>query len=857
MAPEDSDAYEHASLAATAFLKRTLDAADRVEKELLKHKALSKEDPKRLTEAEEQLYEEYLTQADALAIILPRLFQQARLVQYHPKIQEQLQDVFEIIHDRERLIEEIERARATVLLGSEHRGRPLRPEEIQELTPIATTAWILREKLSIRPELSVPQKEALQKLVASLPAAEESYKNKTNAIGDEFKDTQKVADKERKTAGAERMTQGLPKAELVLDAPEISIDVWRKLLTQGGALEKKRAAKQLGEGIQEFEQDFLKLKAYEEFKEEAHAALKEHIQKNKDIRYWIDLLDRRGAIPIPGADVAKERALTSPKEFQNIFDEVTSKVRGSFESIATSNDAKLTGELLQLLKRMEGGEIVDPQALNTCLDAYLRIQRHAGTLLASIQRWQVVENAGRVGAMRGPNMLDQVTRVGGKTLLYHLRQAAPYGIFRTRSYQDEDGRFILLESATPENLGWQYQLKEGGKAYLTLQAAILTPILHRMAMRIPLLGPRVFGRWYVRLGIPSVLGALSQVGAKEGAAEVRVRQALDAVENSFIRLEQSPGTLPPTTVRNEANSVFEHLLIILQASEGTSPNAPKQDLALEAHLYTNQLLMALDYPPYHEIGAEVIPSAKAGMSPEVREYLAVHVKERQGVNSDTHTKLETLQTTIRGSSDEPSVDLFLYTGKFPENVRKESILKALKDARRSTEFEKVALEEGRTALGTNDAARKEKAFQYAGETYLTLKKLRYIEYETRRKLGAKYFGRQSVNPEETMKLGTHSFTLPSTENEIRRLVDLSPRSVVTIARVLEDSAALSNADIAKHWYKEAYPTGRVARFLGGKKQVDQEIDKRFGAEGNRTGMGEKFLEEWVSLLEYSKEKMRK
>src|SRR3989344_4267398 len=111
------------------------------------------------------------------------------------------------------------------------------------------------------PELSQIQKEAMSRFVESLRIGEGGYRTKTEAVGDTFTETGKTADRERRKAGAERVTQGFPSAELILDTPALSIMVWEYLLTKGGENEKVRAARQLKEGIQEFRKDFLELRA--------------------------------------------------------------------------------------------------------------------------------------------------------------------------------------------------------------------------------------------------------------------------------------------------------------------------------------------------------------------------------------------------------------------------------------------------------------------------------------------------------------------------------------------------------------------------------------------------------------------
>jgi len=841
--PEDSDAYEHAALATESFLKRTLDAAALVEQELTKNNALPLGDDKHLTPEEVMQYEDFLTQAEALAMILPKLLQQARIVQYQPDTEERLRSVFEIIHEREILIQNMERGRATVLRGTMRRGSPMRPGEIEELVPLATLAWMTSEKLSPRPELSQIQKEAMSRFIGSLEIGEGHYRTKTEAVGDTFTETGKTADRERRKAGAERVTQGFPSAELILDTPELSVTVWEYLLTKGGKNEKVRAARQLKEGIREFQKDFLELRAYEEFTQEAKTALKEHMRKNENISRWFDVFD------IPGKDILKDRALTSPAEFQEIFDLVTKKMRGDFDAIASSDDAKSIGEFLIQLEQMEKSENVDEEHIRRLLAAYARLQAHTGSVLATLQRWQVAENIGRVGATGKPNMLDQTTRMGGKTLWFRLQELAPYGVFRTRSYRAEDGRIIILTPTPPDTL--KDHLKEGSKAYLAVEAAILTPILHRMAIRIPLLGKRLFGRWYAKIGVPVALAEVSIAGAESGAAMVRMRQALDAVEISLGHLETASGSLQEPVIHREADSIFEHLLIALQAAEGSSPDTPNTELATEAHLYTNQLLMALNFPPYHELSPEAVPSQRPEMSQELKEYLQMRERERQGVNVATRSKLDDLDLSIqnRRTPDLSTTDELLRNGILPSAVGTDSLLQAMQEVLHRPEFRQLKYDEA--TLGANERAQRQKAFETAGEVSLTYKKLRKIEFENRKKLKEKYVGRESVDPNAKTEMGPHTFSLNDVEKDIRRLGILSPMEILTIARYLEMHEP-TNAEIAAMWYKENYPPTGISSLLGGKWFADNEMNQRFGEPGNRTGLGEKLLREWVGVWGYEK-----
>ncbi len=839
IAEEDSHAYEKASLAIGAFLGRTLDAASMVEGELQKNEKLRAEDDRRLKSGEREQYEDFLTQAEADAIILPRLLQQARVVQYSPEMQKQLREVYDVIGSRENLIENMELARATILRGSLRRNEPLHPSEIAELVPIATVAWMLREKLSFRAELTTEQKRSLLNQVRAQPDAEEAYKRKTKEAGAAFEETGREADAERRKEGAERVTQGLPGAELILDAPELSIAVWERLLIDGGPKEKIRHARQFREGVTKFQKDFLERQAYEEFKKDAEGQMAKDIGKNEFARkilqfFWF-----------LGGDAVDERVLTDPKEFQNVFEKVMSTTKEKFEEIGKAKEAAECPELLLLLEEMEKGEQIDESRLGNLLGSYATLQRQSGTLLSALQRWQVVENVDRVGGKGNANMLDQVTRIGDKNFGASLRDLAPYGVFRTRSYRDEEGRLILLAPAPDSS-----QLTEGVKSYITLEAAILAPILHRMMTRVPLLG-RVFRPWYVRLGVPIALAEVSRAGAKGGADSLTMKNAIDAVEQSVQNLEASKGGMSGEAVKKVGDSLFEHLLIAMQAAEGDHPGIPRQDIALEAHIYTNQILTALGYPPYHNISPTVLPSeVRDDMSPEVQEYVAVKVNERMGITAEARAQREKLRAKINASehgqsaptkTPESRVDQLLRDEKLPPVFSKEEMERILIEAARAPEFrEKGKMENALKALGETEEEQTQAVFALAGDAYFTLKRLRQLDYKYRK--GRSGNIRNSIPKEE----------LAPVEKDVKRLVREVPvMHVLAASKYLEDHEP-GNSDIAKNWYREDYPSGFFGNFLGiAKGSVDSEIEKRFGTTGNRTGVGEKFLQDFADLWYYS------
>ena len=858
IAEDDSDAYEHAALAIGAFLGRSLGAAKVVESELSKNEALKTGDDRKLSPDEVREYEDFLTQIEALAIILPRMLQQARIVQFRPEIQEQLREIFTLLRERDELIRKMELSRASILLTSLRDNRPMHPAEIQELVPIATVAWMLREKLSFRPDISEEQEQSLLKLKKVQPDAEAAYKGKTEKAGELFEKTGKEADAKRREAGAERITQGLPGAIFILDTPEISMAAWERLIIDGGPNEKVRHARQLREGIEKFQTDFLKLEAYEAFKKDAKKYLNTDVVKNERLRILSRLIrffqlkdveGMAGRITRGIAEGIEDRALTSPEDFEKIFDEVMVKVKGQFEAVANDKDAAACPELITLLTRIEKGGPVDEKRVRELLGAYTRLQQQTGAIMAAIQRWQVGEKVDHVGGRGDPNMLDQVTRVGGKTILTPLRDLSPYGIFRVNSYRDEQGRLILLAPAveTPE---WKMHLKEGGKSYLAIEAAILTPILHRIALRVPFLGGYLNG-WFARLGPPGVLAALSILGAQGGANVYKMKSANDAVQKYLKGFEGKPTErLSPSRAKNIANALFRDIVTEMQAAEGADPLSPRQDLMLEAHIYTNQLLMALGYPPYHEIPDTFLPSKKReGMSPEMRDYLATRITERDGIEKDTRKNIalfrENMERAVWGGSqvhDAPlsHVDRLLEDESTPPVLDAKKMERILLDAARSPEFraKNGKMEKALQVFGETEAARTETVFAFAANVHRTLDTLRWLDMNARRTRGNGEL-RDRMPTKEREKV----------EKEVRRLVHEVPiLQLLAAARFLEEHEP-DTETIGKAWM-EMDPPGWLGTIFGGRGRFDSKINTMFGEPGNRAGLGRTLLQEWIELRQY-------
>jgi len=802
--PEDSRAYERASLAVASFLSRTLDAATLLQRELSRSDTLPKGDPRRLSEEEQVQYYEFITQTKSLAIMLPQEVQQARMVQYEPAVQERLKDIAAQIGERETLLTKIEKARVGILQSATRDGRPLRPDEIQMLLPLADTARIIREGLQVPADLNG--------LVEMLDKAEAGYGKATEQVGQTLRQANNVAEIKRREAGAERITQGLPGAEFVLDTPERDIAVWRRLLVEGGEQEKMRAAYQLRERVQRFSADFLQQKAYQQFEKDARGRMEYYKLKNDASwqKYWFGLLG------------LGDRATTTHGEFDHVFAEVTEKMKQRFDQISTLPEAKTLETLTQVLEQMGNGQYIDGGTLDAVLNDYASLQKRTGALIADIQRWQVAENVGIVGnpAEGRPNELTQLTRVGDKKLWAYMREQSPYGVFRPRSFYDErTNRLVLLapQPGAETTLGKTGNfLKEQGKVALIATA---TPLLHRLIQKVPILG-RPFRKIFVRVGVPVALAEMSREGAEEAAQSVRYSEALQGAEEVIDSLDSSTKRLHPYAVRKKGNQLFQALTVAFHAanSEG-DPTKIDSLLALEAHMYTNQILMAFGYPPAHELGPTIaFGEIPENASPEARAYLQARQQEREGEIMGARERLGKLKAemetnNIRGVAGEE------WTGI--EHVLLENY---------STMKPNDALVFIRKELGVPVGKEREAVFQLAGTCRYLNRRIAQLQEQ----YGDK---RESIPVDDRRAI----------ESEIKHVTALGPETIIALAKFLESNEP-STEEIAKHWYREEMP-GRVGRLISG-NIYEEKINNIFGAPGSRQNIGKTLLREWSLLWDW-------
>ena len=161
--PQDSVAYTYAATALKSFAQRGLGAANAVEKELERQRALPADDPSRMPVDEMEAWERMLTEVETWTLTIPNLLQQIRVVQHDPNMRDMLFSIFSAIHERDEALDKMDLLRFRALKGSDKNPFSpfvnLVPPEFYELATIATVQWMIRENLHVHPHLMRPGKQ--------------------------------------------------------------------------------------------------------------------------------------------------------------------------------------------------------------------------------------------------------------------------------------------------------------------------------------------------------------------------------------------------------------------------------------------------------------------------------------------------------------------------------------------------------------------------------------------------------------------------------------------------------------------------------------------------------------------------
>ncbi len=568
-----------------------------------------------------------------------------------------------------------------------------------------------------------------------------------------------------------------------------------------------------------------------------------------------------------GWEGVRDRVINTPEAFDQVFEEVMKRMRSAFEEIGKMAEAGDTATLITQLQRVEEGQEVDNQQLENLLNGYSRIQRRAGELIASLQRWQIGANVGVIDnpAFGRANMLEQVTRVGDQTLVGFLREHSPYGVLRHRSYYDQrTGRMVLVTpTPTPAQRGIAGNALEIAK--IPLYAVPTALIFRSLVTRVPMLG-----RPLARVGIPILLAEASLAGA-EALARITVNaRALQATEASLETLRANAGRMTVQQARAESAVLFTNLVVLLHtARTDTEPGSPDAVLSMEAHLYTNQIMMALGYPPVHELNSATYPADAASIpgtvSPELREFLQVRFGDIQRRRERTEQQRKEL-AALRQQIEEPPPAApqqpappqapppapapandpvsRVMRGEMPEmplnTANKPTIRRNIMDAARSNDFR---WQERINAFSENPDERRAKVLEFAGKVFQTCMKLDLVGAYFRRQLG-----HQPRHDEIPMfEIASDRSISCSFADVIGQMREVQQgRSVADIAavvRYLEENPP-TNEELMRYWVGSEYTTGRYQELQ------DKMLANRFGTPGARRGMAEsQFLAQWLEVIQ--------
>lgn len=660
---DDSLQYVAFSTGVRALLLSGLKTSAALDAELKLDDARKEDDPKKLKPEERRQYEEYLTEVHSWTFLLPHVLRSVRGVQHDPDVAASMKAATNDLSAVLKSGEALEKARLGIVLRSQIDtvGRTT-----QELASIATFKWLARMKP--RPNERVARDPALLKehlkSIGILQQQEAAYGEGLKKTEGSQEDLRSMTDATKTVEGTKRVTQGYPGAEMLLDRPEVTLGIWRRLLLEGGPRETKGGAAKLGVAVKEFRAQFLDKKALAAFEGQLDAAMRglmieNKVEQEKSKRILGFLLGDFGEATV-------DRLTTNPEEFQGVKDAIMTKVKTAFDDVATPENAKTCEELTAMLLQMEQGKEVDKARLNALIDAYIDLQTKNRDVMSGVQRWQVIENATRVGGRgqqaRHEQMIDQATRLeGGTSGIEWMRRLAPYGSFQTRGYSSPDGRNVLLppSDAAFSNQGPLGHMLETGKMVVepVLAAPLFASLLY--LARVPAAGP---GGVVLAAELQLAMvkgGAHADVISRHSASLAKVINDLRAVERG-TDLDGKPldPRLRRELARQAGNLFFGSFLTVLRASKASvnpfisehAQATPEPSDVLEAHVYTNQLLNAFGFPGYHQLpdGMKMPEKDDPTLSPEARAFLESRESDKQtekdGVRKSIHAELAQLRT---------------------------------------------------------------------------------------------------------------------------------------------------------------------------------------------------------------------
>lgn len=850
---DDTHSYVTLATGIRALMLQGQKTAEGIHRELDLDDKRREGDPKKLTPKLRSGYEDYLSEVKTWEYMLPHLLGTIRAVQYSPdvgpKIDKLTDDVQKTLFQNEKLEETrlgiIERS--ILALG----GRTIR-----DLAAIATVEWLRKNPPLPRKEVeSNPHnKEFHFNSIKILAAQEATYKKQLGEVESSQSGLRKEADEAKAISSSGRVTQGLPGAEFILDRPEVSLGIWKKLLLEASPRETKRGAKLMREGVTKFQKEFLQREAYAAFEQIVDKNMRALIASNK-----IEAAKSKkvlGFLLGEFGEAVVDRLVTHPEEFESAKAQLLGGVQEAFGKVASSENIDVCNRLSATLQEIEAGKKVDTKTLVPLIDQYIAVQTTNRDLMAGVQRWNVVENAQKVGGAgeqsRLEQMVDQSLRMddGKSGIRYWMETLAPYGAFSTRGFVSNDGRTILLPASDRAFYGFDPlndTIQTGKAAVDILALRMMVYLAAKTGVKFGSLAP--------------IAAAESQMAVAKSAAHVRVhaeysqkmQTALDDLRVLETGKDSTGRPLSPAVLRQlgqqASQVIFQSTLSMIQAVRASdnpflseaSQAAPKPELVLEAHLFTNQLLNAFGFPGYHQLPDSMqLPSPdQKGLSPEIRAYL----EQRQGPSRDAVRKKTHDQLTQFRRYEDRALHPELAEKKIPEVSRNERMLRSselpalrtkeeLLDLLQSQEFQSGYKEF--TAQTTRADVLKNVGKWFglrsqiyeAHRSYHSPNPLGRIWRELRGTFGAKPY---------TVEDFVNADSLRTWKDQLQNVQKTSLRTLLHHIQYLKENPP-TDAEILQ-WYRDAGITG-----IGTK-----QIRAFFGEEGQRSQMTDRLISAWMEL----------
>lgn len=858
----DSEKYTRLSVALKALLLHSLRAADTVEKSLEAQKKLAKNDSEKMPVEEVEKREAYLTEVTSWTVLIPQILRVTRGIQFQPTVQERMDTLATVLTEQLQAGENIERNRAGIVARSEFPDAVLARFTMRELSYIATYEWLKINKP--RPNQRVMEEPGmLREHLMSIGILQEQERDHSKRVGETGKgqdDLRKEVDVQRVLQGMERVHQGYPGAEYVLDMPEASLLIWKRLLLEGGKNEKQRAAKQLQEGVRQFQHDFLDAKALSEFQKRVQDLVKSAKLEN-DLAKRKSILDK--IIPIIGDDL-EERLTTDPAEFDTWYEKTMGKVSDSFSEIGSSDNKRICTELSNELTHLEEGKELDHGAVARLLDAYFAIRARNRSIMSTVMNWQIAENAllpgGRGLQNRAEKQSDQLTRVGGQSGIERLRRLAPYGAFQTRGYTTSEGRFILLPPAggvfNGRSLGSNAveALKFGVEGAAV--GAALYGFIRATGLLLMIPASRTLGG--VTVSVALAEGSMAIVsGAAHQETMSREVVNMNAVLTDLMALQKGEDRngrkLAPDLIRQLATQAalqlqasMRTILQVAQASVNplvSEREKAKPDAAydLEAHVYANQVMNAFGFPGYHRLDPNFrIPEDRSRLSPEVKAYIDVQQSDIKLSSLRQREQLQVYVDRAREGAEKKQPDVLPKTRTRKlidgEVLPVSAYADAVDELVKTTKSPELQLEYRKFEGSLKREGGREQVLALAGRVFDLQSRLAIVRRDIDHPTAAQRLWRSAWGSKVDYPDVAGKKQFEALKNEARALADIPMKDVLTLSVYLETSPP-TNA--------------QIARWFIGQSINDRIVEQYFGPEGKRSAMTTRFLSEWEMIRRFA------